>query len=83
MLKEFVLTRSSDGLLPETGEVRLRGAAEPLPENRLGPLRGFLRDMEGHEVLPDLLVGSDLKNITLLPTNVIYYVIKVKSLVIK
>ncbi len=46
-----------DGFLSETREVGLRGAAEPLSANRLGPLRGFLPSVERNEVLANFLVG--------------------------
>lgn len=63
-----------DGLLSETGEVGLRGAAGPLPEDWVGPLRGFLKDMEGNEVLTDLLVGLT-KYHFIINHNVVYYLI--------
>lgn len=48
--------RESHGFLWEAGEIRLWRAAEPLPEDWVSPLRDFLHDMEGNEVLWDFLV---------------------------
>lgn len=71
-----------DGWKQETGEIGLWGAAEPLPDHRFRPIRGFLQNMEGNEILRDFLVSLTYKYLFMVNHNFVFLRIQVKSLVI-
>lgn len=49
-----------DNFLPEECQIRLRGAAGPLPDNTVGSVRGVRQHLEGDEVRPDILVNLQI-----------------------